>query len=64
MCYIYTEVSHYRLSSVDCRYIYCQKCFTELAGDRITIGDDPTNTSDIPKSSFKEMKNDHVDYEP
>ena len=46
------------------RYIYCQKCFSELPGDTVAVGDDPTNTSEVAKTMFNEKKNDHVDYEP
>lgn len=25
-----------------CRYTYCQKCFSEIPGDTVNLGDDPT----------------------
>ena len=33
-------------------------------GDSITVGDDAMTATVIPKSAFKEMKNDTIDYEP
>ncbi|KAI8486761.1 hypothetical protein Bbelb_355090 [Branchiostoma belcheri] len=47
------------------RYHYCQKCFGEIGGDTVTLGDDPSQAqSTIPKSSFEEKKNDVLDLEP
>lgn len=46
------------------------KCFQDIPGDTVTIGDslglDPTSsgTQTIPKSQFVECKNDHLDLEP
>ena len=61
---IYTPILPNTLILVLCRYIYCQKCFSEFPGDMVAVGDDPMSTSEIAKSVFKEKKNDHVDYEP
>ncbi|GFT06941.1 CREB-binding protein [Trichonephila clavipes] len=47
------------------RYTYCQKCFSEIPGDTITLGDDPTQPpTNIKKDQFVEMKNDHLEAEP
>ncbi|OTF78374.1 histone acetyltransferase-like protein [Euroglyphus maynei] len=52
------------------RYTYCMKCFSEIPGDNVTVGDvlglepNSTNTQTIPKSQFVESKNDHLDLEP
>lgn len=51
------------------RITYCMKCFSEITGDMVMVGDlygpDPTVTSQtIPKNQFQEAKNDHIDYEP
>ena len=46
------------------RYIYCPKCFQEIPGDMVTVGDDPTSRTVIPKSHFKELKNDVIEHEP
>ncbi|KAG0428589.1 hypothetical protein HPB47_024438, partial [Ixodes persulcatus] len=47
------------------RYTYCQKCFAEIPGDTVTLGDDPTQAqTTIRKDQFVEMKNDHLELEP
>lgn len=46
-----------------CRYVYCVKCFSEIMGDTINVGDDPLTATIIPKSAFKEMKNNSIDRE-
>ncbi|XP_054723198.1 CREB-binding protein-like [Uloborus diversus] len=47
------------------RYTYCQKCFSEIPGDIVTLGDDPTQPpTNIKKEQFVEMKNDHLEQEP
>lgn len=45
------------------------KCFSEIPGDTVTIGDglgldSGTGTQTIPKNQFIECKNDHLDLEP
>ncbi|XP_072396535.1 histone lysine acetyltransferase CREBBP isoform X1 [Diabrotica undecimpunctata] len=46
------------------RYTFCQKCFNEIQGDTVTLGDDPTQAQTaIKKDQFKEMKNDHLEME-
>ncbi|XP_037871053.1 histone lysine acetyltransferase CREBBP isoform X3 [Bombyx mori] len=47
------------------RYTFCQKCFNEIQGDTVTLGDDPLQPQTaIKKDQFKEMKNDHLEQEP
>lgn len=46
------------------RYTFCQKCFNDIPGDTVTLGDDPIQSSQIKKSEFTEMKNDHLELEP
>ncbi|RWS27977.1 histone acetyltransferase-like protein 2, partial [Leptotrombidium deliense] len=52
------------------RITYCLKCFSDIPGDTVTIGDalsldgTTTGTQTIPKSQFIECKNDHLDLEP
>jgi E1A/CREB-binding protein len=47
------------------RYTYCQKCFNEIPGDAVAIGDDPTQPNQsIRKDQFVEMKNDALEIEP
>lgn len=47
------------------RYTYCQKCFNEIPGDTVSLGDDPTQPPTvIKKEQFTEHKNDALDLEP
>lgn len=52
------------------RITYCLKCFHEIPGDTVTIGDglgldtSVSGTQTIPKNQFVECKNDHLDLEP
>ena len=46
-----------------CRYVYCVKCFQEIQGDTVTVGDDPLTATRIPKKDFKEVKNNSIDRE-
>ena len=47
------------------RYTFCQKCFNDIPGDTVTLGDDPTQPQTaIKKEQFQEMKNDHLELEP
>ena len=51
-------------SSLPIRYVYCSKCFSEISSDKVTVGYDPLTATVIPKSVFKEMRNDSIDKEP
>ena len=42
--------------------VYCPKCFSEVEGDAVTMRDGTVHN--VPKSAFKELKNDSVEYEP
>ena len=44
------------------RYTYCAKCFNDIPGDVVVIGDDSSMT--IKKSDFQELKNDVLELEP
>lgn len=33
------------LSTFCIRYVYCEKCFTEIEGDEVELVDDPTQPS-------------------
>ncbi|GFS77673.1 CREB-binding protein [Nephila pilipes] len=47
------------------RYTYCQKCFTDIAGDKVSLEEDPSQPPIvIKKDQFVEMKNNHLDLEP
>lgn len=58
-------IVHIIIVAVGCviRYVYCVKCFGEIQGNTITVGDDPLTATIIPKSHFKEMKNNSIDRE-
>merc|ERR1712223_2268312 len=47
------------------RYTFCQKCFNDIAGDSVSLGDDPSQPQVlIKKSEFVEKKNDILEREP
>ena len=47
------------------RYTYCLKCFNDIPGDTVSLGDDPTQPPTvIRKEQFTELKNDALDLEP
>ncbi|KAK3520326.1 hypothetical protein QTP70_021365 [Hemibagrus guttatus] len=47
------------------RYHFCEKCFNEIQGDSVTLGDDPTQPQTmISKDQFEKKKNDMLDPEP
>ncbi|XP_038056192.1 histone lysine acetyltransferase CREBBP-like isoform X2 [Patiria miniata] len=46
------------------RYHFCEKCFNEIEGDSVTLGDDPTQSqTTIKKENFVKLKNDTLDIE-
>ncbi|XP_011493407.2 CREB-binding protein [Aedes aegypti] len=62
LCTIPRDAKYYSYQN---RYTYCQKCFNDIPGDMVTLGDDPLQTqTQIKKDQFKEMKNDHLELEP
>ncbi|XP_071976259.1 CREB-binding protein isoform X1 [Engystomops pustulosus] len=47
------------------RYHFCEKCFTEIQGDNVTLGEDPAQPqTTISKDQFEKKKNDMLDPEP
>lgn len=66
----YTFITMFSVFWILSRYTYCLKCFADIPGDNVTIGDvlgiDPNsgNMQTIPKSEFSEEKNNHLDVEP
>uniref|UniRef100_A0A671RS28 histone acetyltransferase n=1 Tax=Sinocyclocheilus anshuiensis TaxID=1608454 RepID=A0A671RS28_9TELE len=47
------------------RYHFCEKCFNEIQGDSVTLGDDPAQAQTmISKEQFEKKKNDILDPEP
>ncbi|XP_062846671.1 CREB-binding protein-like [Trichomycterus rosablanca] len=50
---------------IACRYYFCEKCFNEIQGDSVTLGDDPAQPQTmISKEHFERKKNDTLDPEP
>uniref|UniRef100_A0A8C5HM22 histone acetyltransferase n=1 Tax=Gouania willdenowi TaxID=441366 RepID=A0A8C5HM22_GOUWI len=47
------------------RYHFCEKCFGEIQGNSVTLGDDPAQPQTmISKEQFEKKKNDMLDPEP
>ncbi|XP_048868793.1 CREB-binding protein-like isoform X2 [Brienomyrus brachyistius] len=47
------------------RYHFCEKCFNEIQGHSVTLGDDPAQPQTmISKEQFERKKNDTLDPEP
>ncbi|XP_014253868.1 CREB-binding protein isoform X3 [Cimex lectularius] len=62
LCTIPRDAKYYSYQN---RYFYCQKCFNDIPGDTVTLGDDLTQPQNVMnKNEFKEMKNDHLEQEP
>ncbi|KAA0725244.1 Histone acetyltransferase p300 [Triplophysa tibetana] len=46
------------------RYHFCEKCFNEIQGDSVSLGDDPSQPqTSINKGQFEKKKNDSLDPE-
>ncbi|XP_056152565.1 histone acetyltransferase p300 [Lampris incognitus] len=46
------------------RYHFCEKCFNEIQGEMVSLGDDPTQPqTSINKDQFEKKKNDTLDPE-
>nr|XP_057917914.1 histone acetyltransferase p300 isoform X2 [Doryrhamphus excisus] len=46
------------------RYHFCEKCFNEIQGETVSLGDDPTQPqTSINKDQFEKKKNDTLDPE-
>uniref|UniRef100_A0A671K317 histone acetyltransferase n=1 Tax=Sinocyclocheilus anshuiensis TaxID=1608454 RepID=A0A671K317_9TELE len=46
------------------RYHFCEKCFNEIQGENVSLGDDPTQPqTSINKDQFQRKKNDTLDPE-
>uniref|UniRef100_A0A3Q3JU27 histone acetyltransferase n=1 Tax=Monopterus albus TaxID=43700 RepID=A0A3Q3JU27_MONAL len=46
------------------RYHFCEKCFNEIQGETVSLGDDPTQPqTSISKDQFEKKKNDTLDPE-
>ncbi|XP_073409623.1 CREB-binding protein isoform X2 [Dendrobates tinctorius] len=62
LCTIPRDVAYFSYQN---RYHFCEKCFTEIQGDNVTLGDDPSQPqTTISKDQFEKKKNDMLDPEP
>ncbi|XP_058266335.1 CREB binding protein b isoform X2 [Hemibagrus wyckioides] len=62
LCTISRDGTYYSYQN---RYHFCEKCFNEIQGDSVTLGDDPTQPQTmISKDQFEKKKNDMLDPEP
>uniref|UniRef100_A0A673NB61 histone acetyltransferase n=1 Tax=Sinocyclocheilus rhinocerous TaxID=307959 RepID=A0A673NB61_9TELE len=73
LCTISRDGTYYSYQN---RYHFCEKCFNEIQGDSVTLGDDPAQPqtyvssaaqkalSMISKEQFEKKKNDMLDPEP
>ncbi|TRY97269.1 hypothetical protein DNTS_020570 [Danionella cerebrum] len=73
LCTISRDGTYYSYQN---RYHFCEKCFNEIQGDSVTLGDDPAQpqtyvstdaqkaASMISKEQFEKKKNDMLDSEP
>eukprot|EP00118_Oscarella_pearsei_P006690 m.30696 g.30696 ORF g.30696 m.30696 type:complete len:1866 (+) comp31380_c0_seq1:236-5833(+) len=63
LCTIPRDAEYYSFHNRYMTYHYCERCFNEIEGNEITLGDDPSSGV-IQKSAFVKLKNNGVDYEP
>nr|XP_033818435.1 CREB-binding protein isoform X3 [Geotrypetes seraphini] len=57
--------SSFQIPLEDLGYHFCEKCFTEIQGENVTLGDDPSQPqTTISKDQFEKKKNDMLDPEP
>ncbi|XP_052395176.1 CREB-binding protein isoform X6 [Carassius gibelio] len=62
LCTIPRDGTYYSYQN---RYHFCEKCFNEIQGDNVTLGDDPAQPQTmISKDQFERKKNDTLDPEP
>ncbi|KAM6942282.1 CREB-binding protein isoform 1-T1 [Lycodopsis pacificus] len=62
LCTIPTGGTYYSYQN---RYHFCEKCFNEIQGESVTLGDDPAQPQTmISKDQFERKKNDVLDSEP
>ncbi|XP_041723152.2 CREB-binding protein isoform X2 [Coregonus clupeaformis] len=62
LCTIPTGGTYYSYQN---RYHFCEKCFNEIQGHSVTLGDDPAQPQTmISKDQFERKKNDTLDPEP
>uniref|UniRef100_A0A7N8YEL2 histone acetyltransferase n=1 Tax=Mastacembelus armatus TaxID=205130 RepID=A0A7N8YEL2_9TELE len=62
LCTISRDGTYYSYQN---RYHFCEKCFNEIQGNSVTLGDDPSQPQTmISKDQFEKKKNDMLDPEP
>lgn len=62
LCTISRDGTYYSYQN---RYHFCEKCFNEIQGNSVTLGDDPAQPQTmISKDQFEKKKNDMLDPEP
>uniref|UniRef100_A0A4W6BUD5 histone acetyltransferase n=1 Tax=Lates calcarifer TaxID=8187 RepID=A0A4W6BUD5_LATCA len=62
LCTISRDGTYYSYQN---RYHFCEKCFNEIQGNSVTLGDDPAQPQTmILKDQFEKKKNDMLDPEP
>ncbi|XP_072225493.1 CREB binding protein b isoform X4 [Leuresthes tenuis] len=62
LCTISRDGTYYSYQN---RYHFCEKCFNEIQGNSVTLGDDPAQPQTmISKDQFEKKKNDMLDSEP
>ncbi|CAJ1075040.1 CREB binding protein b isoform X3 [Xyrichtys novacula] len=62
LCTISRDGTYYSYQN---RYHFCEKCFNEIQGNSVTLGDDPAQSQTmISKEQFEKKKNDTLDSEP
>merc|ERR1719412_2506469 len=63
--YFYYENKNPTPSLFSDKYTLCEKCFQDVPGDTVGLGDDPSQPqTHIPKDQFKSTKNDVLEPEP
>jgi len=63
--YYYYENKNPTPSLFSERYTFCEKCFTDIPGDTVGLGDDPSQPQTmVKKEEFKSTKNDELEPEP
>ncbi|XP_035380966.1 histone acetyltransferase p300 [Electrophorus electricus] len=61
LCTIPRDASYFSYQN---RYHFCEKCFNEIQGDSVSLGDDPTQPqTSINKDQFQRKRNDTLDPE-
>ncbi|TRY77535.1 hypothetical protein DNTS_028247 [Danionella cerebrum] len=61
LCTISQDAAYFSYQN---RYHFCEKCFNEIQGESVTLGDDPSQPqTSINKDQFEKKKNDTLDPE-